>query len=359
MDFSEKLCLKWNDFSVNLPSVFSELRHVGEFSDVTLACEDGRVEAHRLVLSSASPVFRRILQPTLHPHPLVYMRGLKVATLEAVLDFIYSGEANILEDQLEAFLAIARELQLKGLEGSEPQAKEDAKNCFKPDLEPKSIPGFTFLAHSQGLVKSEDKQLSKTVYLENKQHTYKMYDEENKVKENDRKAKAKTMMEELDGAWFCKVCGKSMKRKGHLRAHVESHMDVKYTCKPCDRSYRTWDNLREHFRSKQHSLDIHEGIEYKKEVRGEQENTLTYFKPSLQAEKDLVDHKTLMEEVDGIWACKVCGKKIAKGPNDKGILKVHVECHMARLQYNCDTCDKTFRTRDVLRGHYNRVHKAW
>merc|ERR1712129_7169 len=97
MNFSEKLCLKWNDFSVNLPSVFSELRHVCDFSDVTLACEDGRMEAHRLVLSSASPVFRRILQPTLHPHPLVYMRGLKVATLEAVLDFIYSGEANILE----------------------------------------------------------------------------------------------------------------------------------------------------------------------------------------------------------------------------------------------------------------------
>merc|ERR1719319_412650 len=127
MNFTQKLCLKWDDFGKNLRSVFSELRHSSEFFDVTLACEDGRVEAHRLVLSSASPVFRRILQPTLHPHPLVYMRGVGVATLEAVLDFIYSGEANILEDQLEAFLTIARELQLKGL--------EDVKNCLKPDVE--------------------------------------------------------------------------------------------------------------------------------------------------------------------------------------------------------------------------------
>ena len=54
----EKLCLKWNDFQENLNTPFEVLRNDKEFSDVTLACEDGtHVEAHKVVLISSSPFF--------------------------------------------------------------------------------------------------------------------------------------------------------------------------------------------------------------------------------------------------------------------------------------------------------------
>ena len=42
-------------------------------------------------------------------------RGILTRDLEAVLDFIYHGETNIFQADLERFLAIAEELQLKGL----------------------------------------------------------------------------------------------------------------------------------------------------------------------------------------------------------------------------------------------------
>ena len=47
------------------------------------------------------------------------MRGLKASDLVAIVDFIYNGEANIHQEDLDGFLAIAEELQLKGLAGAQ------------------------------------------------------------------------------------------------------------------------------------------------------------------------------------------------------------------------------------------------
>ena len=60
---SEKLCLQWNDFKANVNSAFGRLRDDKEFTDVTLACEDGQqMEAHKVILAASSPFFEKILQ---------------------------------------------------------------------------------------------------------------------------------------------------------------------------------------------------------------------------------------------------------------------------------------------------------
>ena len=38
--------------------------------------------------------------------------------LVAIMDFLYNGEANVFQESLDAFLALAEELKLKGLSGS-------------------------------------------------------------------------------------------------------------------------------------------------------------------------------------------------------------------------------------------------
>ena len=122
----EKLCLQWNDFQENLTSAFRDLRDEKEFTDVTLACEDGQqVEAHKVVLISSSPFFKNLLQRNKHPHPLIYMRGVKSEVLVAMVDFLYHGEANVFQENLDSFLAIAEELQLKGLHGSQTETVPD------------------------------------------------------------------------------------------------------------------------------------------------------------------------------------------------------------------------------------------
>ena len=74
MQNSEKLCLRWNKFEDNIISSFQKLRNNNDFSDVTLACEDGeQLEAHKVVLASSSPFFMELLQKNKHPHPLLIL----------------------------------------------------------------------------------------------------------------------------------------------------------------------------------------------------------------------------------------------------------------------------------------------
>ena len=56
---------------------------------------------------------------------MIYMRGLKAKDLMAIVDFIYLGEANIYQEDLDGFLALAEELQLKGLSSSQNHTEED------------------------------------------------------------------------------------------------------------------------------------------------------------------------------------------------------------------------------------------
>ena len=120
---SEKLCLQWNDFKDNITRSFGNLRQENDFADVTLVSEDGQhVESHKFLLSSSSPVFQNILKGNKHNHPLIYMRGLKSEELFAVLDFLYCGETRVYEENLNSFLEIAEELQLKGLFGNREEA---------------------------------------------------------------------------------------------------------------------------------------------------------------------------------------------------------------------------------------------
>ena len=128
---SEKLCLQWNDFQENVNAAFGNLREDHEFADVTLACEDGQqIEAHKVILAASSPFFQNLLQRNRHPHPLVYMRGVKSEDLLAIVDFLYCGEANVFQENLDSFLAIAEELKLKGLMGQTENTQKQTESNY-------------------------------------------------------------------------------------------------------------------------------------------------------------------------------------------------------------------------------------
>ena len=78
---SEKLCLQWNDFKENAIGSLGSLKDDQDFFDVTLASEDGKqVEANKVILAISSPLFQNLLKRNKHPHPLIYMRGVKSRT---------------------------------------------------------------------------------------------------------------------------------------------------------------------------------------------------------------------------------------------------------------------------------------
>ena len=136
MQATEKLCLKWNDFQDNLNSAFGGFGNDQDFADVTLACEDGvQIETHKVILASSSPFFMELLKKNKHPHPMIYMRGLKSEALVAMVDFLYYGEANVNQESLDVFLGLAEELKLKGLTGSSSECnmQEFSNQAFVPE----------------------------------------------------------------------------------------------------------------------------------------------------------------------------------------------------------------------------------
>ncbi len=48
-------------------------------------------------------------------HQCVYLRGVDPSSLTAVLNFMYHGEASVSQAELNAFLAVAEDLSVKGL----------------------------------------------------------------------------------------------------------------------------------------------------------------------------------------------------------------------------------------------------
>ena len=81
------------------------MKEDNNFADVTLACEDGQqVNAHKMILAATSTFFQNLLRRNKHAHPLIFMRNVSSEDLLAVLDFLYHGEANIGEENLESFL---------------------------------------------------------------------------------------------------------------------------------------------------------------------------------------------------------------------------------------------------------------
>jgi len=116
MGSSEKFCLRWNDFETNISTAFKEIREDKDFFDVTLACEDeDQISAHKVILSACSPFFRGVLKRNRHEHPLLYLKGVKYGDLVAVLNFMYHGEVNVSQEDLNTFLSVAEDLKVKGL----------------------------------------------------------------------------------------------------------------------------------------------------------------------------------------------------------------------------------------------------
>jgi len=141
MGASEKFCLRWNDFESNISVAFREIRDEKDFFDVTLACGDRQIQAHKLILSACSPFFRGVLRRNPHAHPLLYLKGVDYSDLQAVLNFMYHGEVNVAQEELNSFLAVAEDLKVKGLTQNNQNSSSGSDNAVNRDPpKPKTDP---------------------------------------------------------------------------------------------------------------------------------------------------------------------------------------------------------------------------
>ena len=80
---SKQIYLVWNEFQSNTNNFFKEMKSNQDFTDVTLSCEDNKQRmAQKAVLAVSSPFIKTMLKQNNHPHPIIYIRGVKSHDLE-------------------------------------------------------------------------------------------------------------------------------------------------------------------------------------------------------------------------------------------------------------------------------------
>ena len=286
----DKLHLQWDEFKQSIAGAFRTLREEKDFADVTLVCEDGEmVEVHKVVLAASSSFFKNILKRNKQAaHPLIYMRGVKSDDILAILDFLYRGEANVYQENLGSFLAIAEELQLEGMLGgienremfttSSPPSPPPRTPQTPPSPPPQKIEKFTKLSPQK--VKTFTKCFPKEIPPTNRREASLLKSAEplqskfaagqidsvgvgppstqlrspwsENLKELDRKCNAmmqKTSEKKENGKplYSCKICGKE-DISGNIKQHIEkNHLErVSIACNACDKTFKSRSSLTAH-----------------------------------------------------------------------------------------------------------------
>ena len=233
---SGRYVLTKSDFQSCSSNTLQELFTDNHFSDVTLVSEDEKeIKAHKVILASASSFFRRMLIRYEQQKPLIYLKGIRFSDLQALIRFIYVGEAEINQENLEKFLDSAKLLEIQGIMdesiGSE---------------------GRTALMENKVPYVKEGSKVIKEEITDTKENTI-----EETIEETDEVGE-----DFKEGQFHCAQCDYRTSRRRNLTIHKTKKRcrlskERKYPCKQCDRAFKKNSSLWRHKKSE------HNGMLYK------------------------------------------------------------------------------------------------
>ena len=247
----DQYCLKWGDFQANVSKSISSLRMEKDFFDVTLVSDDEQhISAHKVVLSASSEFFKNILKKSIHSSPMIFLSGVGSSELNSIMDYIYQGEVQLYQDDLDQFLAAAEKLKVDGLMGT---GNEKVKNQCK---DPKNIKLEENYDNDESSVNFEEEYQTNPV----KRGQSFLCRPSKVINSSNIDAKAavdELIMKEGD-VWLCKPCGKIAKTSGDMRKHAEIHIEgLSYDCQICNQSFRSRCQLNNHKQTKFHKSKIY------------------------------------------------------------------------------------------------------
>ena len=152
------------------------------------------------------------------------MRGLNSEILTAMVDFLYVGEVNVCQENLDSFLALAEELKLKGLTGTsapemEPELKPETKRVVAPFKNEKNKPNRTTLRQNSETLNYEEADTSLAL------NSPKISVELDGLDEQIKSMMTKSSVSYSNGQGYiatCNICGKEGPSKDMPR-HIEAN----------------------------------------------------------------------------------------------------------------------------------------
>ena len=249
----EKFSLKWNHFETNVSKSFRNLRKQENFFDVTLVSDDEQfVSAHKLVLSASSDFFKNILVQSNHSNPLIYIPGIQSKDLHSLMDYIYDGEVQLYQDNLDNFLEIAQKLKIEGLINEFQNFKHE--DIFLNPDEHYDSHVDEHLDENQ-FDYEESSVISRKKPNNHKLGNYKKSVAVNQDYSTEELAQVVNDLITKDGhMWICNTCGKTSKWNKQMKQHVELHIEgLSIPCPQCDSTFRCRNSLSKHKQLKHQS----------------------------------------------------------------------------------------------------------
>lgn len=287
---SKGYSLKWEDFNSNVLKSIKCLRVENDFHDVTLLTDDEKfVSAHKLVLSTSSEFFKKVLKRVEGAKPLIYLAGISSKYLDHILDYIYEGEAQIYQEELDDFLKTAQKLKIHGLVGAEYNSDADLndwllkldKRCeqfesiMKDSEETKSDKGPENIAanndqgdHFEKGMKGKanlddskvlkdnlestaiidlDKEISKNVSDLDKESGKYLNKLKSAAAEPLDKEMIKGLVKKKGKGWVCVKCNIFSRNQKNIQKHIVMHLQGEtFDCNKCGKGFVTKLNLKNH-----------------------------------------------------------------------------------------------------------------
>ena len=262
----QKFDLTWQTFSSHAREMFRELLGSNQFADVSLVCDDlTKIQAHRIVLSACSSVFREILQGHKEGHPIIYLRGVQPREMESLLQFMYNAETSFNEDRLNEFLRVAKDLDIKEIaenvdltdESSSAtyngqatdsvterlnENRNETRNISPPTRRPSNptITGKTYRCEEC----DAEYKTSSSLY----QHRRSVHQGVQAAQNTNLKTQIESVLH--DGKRYpCDQCDYKATLIISLKKHIESvHDGIKYSCNQCEYKAAQKPDLRRHIK---------------------------------------------------------------------------------------------------------------
>ena len=237
--FSESFLFKTDTPELSLIDAVKDIRKQSELFDVTIVCDDNQIKAHKLILSAGSTMFRRIFVDNPDGlEPIFILRNVKSHDFSNILNFMYGGETIVNQEDIEAFINIGAELEVKGLVETELNSNKVKESCREPNCsmnyEPETIysPEFPSQSPSQSPPPPPPPPLPLV------------------------SIPSTPLPEESDSSYYqvCEQCHQVLKNKKLLKRHMKKHAGVMFPCNFCHNTFNRKDNLVKHSK-KSHNMN--------------------------------------------------------------------------------------------------------
>jgi len=102
------------------------------------------LRTHRVILSVCSTFFKKMFrqqeaQLTQTQNPYIFLKGVTHNDLTSLMDFMYQGEVNVADKDLDAFLSISEELEVEGLQNTRDKGRVYLDKSLNEDSKPNNF----------------------------------------------------------------------------------------------------------------------------------------------------------------------------------------------------------------------------